>query len=90
MKHKSKNDQVPVVNTEQVQHEEKPNSTELAEDTTVPNTDSDTSTNKCDTIKTTYLRPSPSETSLTRSQSLSFPSKQIKHSPDCKDNPYKL
>lgn len=35
------------------------------------------------------LRPSPSETSLARSRSLEFPS-QPKHSPDCKDNPYKL
>lgn len=37
----------------------------------------------------TFLRPSPSETSLTRSRSLNYPPK-AKHSPDCKDNPYKF
>lgn len=36
-----------------------------------------------------FLRPSPSETSLTRSRSLNYPPK-AKHSPDCKDNPYKF
>lgn len=36
-----------------------------------------------------FLRPSPSETSLTRSLSLNFPPLP-KHSPDCKDNPYKF
>lgn len=36
-----------------------------------------------------FLRPSPSETSLTRSRSLEFPALP-KHAPDCKDNPYKL
>lgn len=36
-----------------------------------------------------FLRASPSETSLTRSRSLNFPPLP-KHSPDCKDNPYKF
>lgn len=36
-----------------------------------------------------FLGPSPSETSLTRSRSLNFPPLP-KHSPDCKDNPYKF
>lgn len=35
------------------------------------------------------LQPSPSEASLTRSRSLNFPPLP-KHSPDCKDNPYKF
>lgn len=35
------------------------------------------------------LQPSPSETSLTRSRSLTLPPK-TKHSPDCKDNPVKF
>lgn len=40
-------------------------------------------------VNTSFLRPSPSETSLTRSRSLIIP-KLPKHSPDCKDNPYKF
>lgn len=36
-----------------------------------------------------FLRPSPSETSFTRTRSLNLPPK-VKHSPDCKDNPEKL
>lgn len=40
------------------------------------------------TIKS-FLRPSPSELSLTRSRSLNFPPLP-KHSPDCKDNPFKF
>lgn len=40
-------------------------------------------------VNNTFLRPSPSETSLTRSRSLILPTK-TKHSPDCKDNPYKF
>lgn len=76
--------------------EEKSSTTEASKDMTEPDVlnatpDSDKSTVKRDSNISThsFLRPSPSETSLTRSRSLQFPPKP-KHSIDCKDNPYKL
>lgn len=89
---------MPDVKNDEIREDEKPTSTEFTEATFVPDTAdtadtaetaADESRIKHDTMNTTFLRPSPSETSLTRSQSLSFPPKP-KHSPDCKDNPYKL
>lgn len=92
---------MPDLKTDKIQEDEKPTPTELTEATSVPDTvdtvdtadtadtAADESTIKHDNKNTTFLRPSPSETSLTRSRSLSFPPKP-KHSPDCKDNPYKL
>lgn len=78
---------------------EKPKVTELTEITvSVPEIEQAASTeaqqNDIDNSRTqatnkSLLRPSPSETSLTRSRSLVFPPLP-KHSPDCKDNPYKF
>ncbi|XP_055294798.1 neuropeptides capa receptor-like isoform X2 [Sitodiplosis mosellana] len=92
-KHKSKNEPPPVMKIDEVQ-DEKPSSTEELKGTTEPDEatpDPDKSSVKRDsTISThSFLRPSPSETSLTRSRSLQFPPKP-KHSPECKHNPYKL
>lgn len=88
LKHKSKDEPAPVVKVEQI-NEEQPNVDEKLDETTSP--ESETPVVEHDSISTarTFLRPSPSETSLTRSRSLEFPTKP-KHSPDCKDNPYKL
>ena len=77
--------------------DEKPSSTEAlngktdADEVITTTPDSDKSSVKRDSTNSThsFLRPSPSETSLTRSRSLQFPSKP-KHSPDCKANPYNL
>lgn len=77
--------------------DEKPNSTDAlngkteSDEVITPTPDPDKSSVKLDSTNPThtFLRPSPSETSLTRSRSLQFPSK-AKHSPDCKANPYKL
>lgn len=89
MKPKPKDEPAPAVKVEQI-NEVKTNADEKqVDDAKIP--ESDTQAVKQDSINTarTFLRPSPSETSLTRSRSLEFPTKP-KHSPDCKDNPYKL
>lgn len=106
MKHKSKSEQSSVPKIDEVQEDkssateavEAVETTELPEvnnaidSTEIPTTKSETPpATKSNIISdsNTFLRPSPSETSLTRSRSLQFPPKP-KHSPDCKDNPYKL
>lgn len=67
---------------QEVTEDAKPEVTTLQSETSAAKRDS---TN----VTRTFLRPSPSETSFTRSRSLEFPAKP-KHSPDCKDNPCKL
>lgn len=97
LKSKPKNEPTPTVTVEQVQDDKSPEDdkdndggekTEMS-----PPTLSEVCKQaiKASDSNTTgpLLRPSPSETSLTRSRSLEFPT-QPKHSPDCKDNPYKL
>lgn len=96
LKSKPKNEPTPTVTVEQVQDEKSPeDEKDIGDEKTEmsPPTLSEAcqqAINASDS-KTTcpLLRPSPSETSLTRSRSLEFPT-QPKHSPDCKDNPYKL
>lgn len=88
MKHKTKNEQTPMVQTVQI-NDMKINKDEKPE--VIVSAESEIPANKSDSMNVTRtsLRPSPSETSLTRSRSLQFPTKP-KHSPDCKDNPCKL
>lgn len=89
MKNKSKSDQTPVLKVES-SPEQKPNSDEKENvKVTIDENAPQNSSHEANSNTTSFLRPSPSETSLTRSRSLNFPAKP-KHSPDCKDNPYKF
>ncbi|XP_031625698.1 FMRFamide receptor [Contarinia nasturtii] len=95
LKHRSKNEQPAAVIKIDEASEEKPSSAEQSKIIIEPEQNAAADLNapvakRDSTISThSFLRPSPSETSLTRSRSLQFPPKP-KHSPDCKDNPYKL
>lgn len=86
-----KNEPTPTVTVDHIE-DEKSNGEEKTESDPPPSPE----TNQKPVIKLSdstnsspFLRPSPSETSLSRSRSLEFIA-QPKHSPDCKDNPYKL
>lgn len=104
LKNKPKNEPMPTVKIEQINEETPTITTTTTEEAATADVKTSTDENieaitAPDTNKSIaksdaknsrpLLRPSPSETSLSRSRSLEFPALP-KHSPDCKDNPYKL
>lgn len=90
IKNEAKPEPTPTVIVDQIQDEKSNGEENIEVDPPISSESSRSATKLSDSINSNpCLRPSPSETSLTRSRSLEFPA-QPKHSPDCKDNPYKL